>query len=91
MVARVLPGLPTHPYTRSTRGTAAVPRIVVPVSQTKSAVMPIALDALALRSALTRVRLIIDRHAAALTRLDAVLGDGDHGDNLSIGFRAEMK
>jgi dihydroxyacetone kinase-like protein len=60
----------------------------VPVSQTKSAVMPIALDALALRSALTRVRLIIDRHAAALTRLDAVLGDGDHGDNLSIGFRA---
>ena len=24
----------------------------------------------------------------ALTRLDAVLGDGDHGDNLVIGFRA---
>jgi dihydroxyacetone kinase-like protein len=23
-----------------------------------------------------------------LTRLDAVLGDGDHGDNLAIGFRA---
>jgi dihydroxyacetone kinase-like protein len=31
---------------------------------------------------------VIDRHAAALTRLDAVLGDGDHGDNLAIGFRA---
>ena len=30
----------------------------------------------------------VDRHAAALTRLDAVLGDGDHGDNLSTGFRA---
>ena len=25
---------------------------------------------------------------AHLTRLDAVLGDGDHGDNLVIGFRA---
>jgi dihydroxyacetone kinase-like protein len=30
----------------------------------------------------------MDHHAAALTRLDAVLGDGDHGDNLAIGFRA---
>jgi dihydroxyacetone kinase-like protein len=31
---------------------------------------------------------VIDRHAAYLTRLDAVLGDGDHGDNLLIGFRS---
>ena len=31
---------------------------------------------------------IVERHAAYLTRLDAVLGDGDHGDNLVIGFRA---
>jgi phosphoenolpyruvate---glycerone phosphotransferase subunit DhaL len=30
----------------------------------------------------------VERHAAYLTRLDAVLGDGDHGDNLVIGFRA---
>ena len=30
----------------------------------------------------------MERHAAYLTRLDAVLGDGDHGDNLVIGFRA---
>jgi dihydroxyacetone kinase-like protein len=49
---------------------------------------PAVIDAAFLRSALARARRTIDRHAAALTRLDAVLGDGDHGDNLSIGFRA---
>jgi dihydroxyacetone kinase-like protein len=31
---------------------------------------------------------VLERHAAYLTRLDTVLGDGDHGDNLVIGFRA---
>ena len=41
-----------------------------------------------LRTCLVRVRRAVDRHAAYLTRLDAVLGDGDHGDNLSTGFRA---
>jgi dihydroxyacetone kinase-like protein len=46
------------------------------------------IDAAFLRAALVRARRTIDRHAAWLTRLDAVLGDGDHGDNLSIGFRA---
>ena len=30
----------------------------------------------------------VRRHAALLTRLDADLGDGDHGDNLLIGFAA---
>ena len=48
----------------------------------------VAIDAAALRAALARARRTIDRHATTLTRLDAVLGDGDHGDNLSIGFRA---
>ena len=38
--------------------------------------------------ALARCRAIVARHARHLTRLDAVLGDGDHGDNLVIGFRA---
>jgi dihydroxyacetone kinase-like protein len=70
------------------RPSAAESRIVVPVSPAQSVVAPVALDSVALRSAITRVRRTIDRHAAALTRLDAVLGDGDHGDNLSIGFRA---
>ncbi len=47
-----------------------------------------AVDADALRAGLHRAQRAVDRHAAALTRLDAVLGDGDHGDNLSTGFRA---
>lgn len=46
------------------------------------------LDAGDLRLGLARARRSVDRHAAALTRLDAVLGDGDHGDNLATGFRA---
>lgn len=46
------------------------------------------IDAADLRAALHRARRAVDRNAAALTRLDAVLGDGDHGDNLSTGFRA---
>jgi dihydroxyacetone kinase-like protein len=49
---------------------------------------PIAIDAAALRRGLARVRRTIDRHAPVLTRLDVFLGDGDHGDNLAIGFRA---
>jgi dihydroxyacetone kinase-like protein len=47
-----------------------------------------AIDASDLRAALHRSRKVIERHAAYLTRLDAVLGDGDHGDNLVMGFRA---
>jgi dihydroxyacetone kinase-like protein len=46
------------------------------------------IDSAAIRRGLARARVTIDRHAAALTRLDVVLGDGDHGDNLAIGFRA---
>jgi phosphoenolpyruvate---glycerone phosphotransferase subunit DhaL len=45
-------------------------------------------DAARLRAGLARCGAIVARHAAGLTRLDAVLGDGDHGDNLVIGFRA---
>lgn len=45
-------------------------------------------DAAAVRAALARCRTVIERHAAWLTRLDTVLGDGDHGDNLVMGFRA---
>jgi phosphoenolpyruvate---glycerone phosphotransferase subunit DhaL len=46
------------------------------------------IDATDVRAALGRCRVVIERHAGYLTRLDAVLGDGDHGDNLVIGFRA---
>ena len=45
-------------------------------------------DGPAVRAALHRCRLVLERHGAYLTRLDTVLGDGDHGDNLVIGFRA---
>lgn len=45
-------------------------------------------DAAAVRAALGRCRRTIERHAPWLTRLDTVLGDGDHGDNLVMGFRA---
>lgn len=45
-------------------------------------------DGPAVRAALHRCRLVVERHADYLTRLDTVLGDGDHGDNLVIGFRA---
>jgi dihydroxyacetone kinase-like protein len=47
-----------------------------------------AVDAARIRAGLLRARRAVDRHAAALTRLDTLLGDGDHGDNLSTGFRA---
>jgi dihydroxyacetone kinase-like protein len=46
------------------------------------------IDGTAVRAALARCRVVMERHAQALTRLDAVLGDADHGDNLVIGFRA---
>jgi dihydroxyacetone kinase-like protein len=41
-----------------------------------------------LRAGLERCNRVIARHARYLTRLDAILGDGDHGDNLVIGLRA---
>jgi dihydroxyacetone kinase-like protein len=40
------------------------------------------------RAYLTRCAARIERRRAYLTRLDGVLGDGDHGDNMAIGFRA---
>ena len=48
----------------------------------------VAIDAANIRAALRRARRAVDRHAAALTSLDTVLGDGDHGDTMSTGFRA---
>ena len=54
-------------------------------------VPPTRLDAAWLRAGLRRAARGVDRHAATLTRLDAILGDGDHGDNLSTGFRAVLE
>jgi phosphoenolpyruvate---glycerone phosphotransferase subunit DhaL len=49
---------------------------------------PRQVNGLDVRAFLARATFAIRRHQAMLTRLDAVLGDGDHGDNLAIGFRA---
>jgi dihydroxyacetone kinase-like protein len=70
------------------------PEVQVPAESTvrlptsPGAVAGQTVDAPAVRAYLERARRIVTRHAAYLTRLDAVLGDGDHGDNLVIGFRA---
>lgn len=45
-------------------------------------------DARAVRAYVHRCGRVVRRHAESLTRLDAALGDGDHGDNLRIGFAA---
>jgi dihydroxyacetone kinase-like protein len=50
--------------------------------------MAFTIDAAELRAGLNRCGRIVARHQRELTRLDTVLGDGDHGDNLVIGFRA---
>jgi dihydroxyacetone kinase-like protein len=34
---------------------------------------------------------VIDENAAALTRLDAAIGDGDHGTNMNRGFKAALQ
>jgi dihydroxyacetone kinase-like protein len=41
-----------------------------------------------LRAGFERCNRVLAHHARYLTRLDAILGDGDHGDNLVIGLRA---
>jgi len=46
------------------------------------------IDSAAVRAYLLRCADAATRHEAHLTRLDAALGDGDHGDNLAAGFRA---
>jgi dihydroxyacetone kinase-like protein len=55
---------------------------------TRSQADDVTIDSAAIRAALRRCQAIVERHARYLTRLDTVLGDGDHGDNLVIGFRA---
>jgi dihydroxyacetone kinase-like protein len=49
-----------------------------------------AIDGAAARSYLVRCARTIERHRTLLTRLDRAIGDGDHGDNLSHGFRAVL-
>lgn len=46
------------------------------------------IDARAALAYVHRCAAVVRRHAPYLTRLDVILGDGDHGDNLLIGFAA---
>lgn len=46
------------------------------------------IDARSARAYVQRCAAVVRRHAPFLTRLDEALGDGDHGDNLLIGFAA---
>jgi dihydroxyacetone kinase-like protein len=46
------------------------------------------IDSEAVRAYLERCHAGVARHAELLNRLDAALGDGDHGDNLVSGFAA---
>jgi len=39
---------------------------------------------------LGRVVRVLQRHRVLLDRLDAALGDGDHGENMATGFRAVL-
>ena len=55
---------------------------------TTAAPTELTIDARAVRSYVRRCGAAVRRHAEHLTQLDAVLGDGDHGDNLLIGFSA---
>jgi len=48
-------------------------------------------DSRAVGDYLRRCAAVVGRHEATLTRLDAVLGDGDHGDNLAAGFGAVLE
>jgi phosphoenolpyruvate---glycerone phosphotransferase subunit DhaL len=76
-------GDPATPFVAARwRGTYTRPTVSAPATVND------VLDPVAVRAGLARCRVVVERHAAWLTRLDAVLGDGDHGDNLVIGFRA---
>ena len=46
-----------------------------------------AIEAAEVRAYLGRVARAIERHARLLDRLDAALGDGDHGENMVVGWR----
>ena len=51
----------------------------------------VAFDSSAVSAYLQRSAAAVARHEATLTRLDGILGDGDHGDNLAAGFRAVLE
>jgi phosphoenolpyruvate---glycerone phosphotransferase subunit DhaL len=82
-----LPGPIEADYTRPI-GIPSGTLVTVPSPALHGAAPGVAVDAGWVRRALRDARVAVDRHARMLTRLDAVLGDGDHGENLATGFRS---
>jgi dihydroxyacetone kinase-like protein len=60
----------------------------LPLSSHPSAGILRQVDSTEVRAYFNRCAVAVERHREYLTRLDTVLGDGDHGDNLTIGFQA---
>jgi phosphoenolpyruvate---glycerone phosphotransferase subunit DhaL len=56
-----------------------------------AAAAPDTLTAADLRAWIGRAERAIVRHRAQLDRLDASLGDGDHGENMSVGFGVALR
>src|SRR5437870_2209559 len=71
-------------YTRATSPPRSPPES--PFQRSRVAAVP-PIRGQDVRAYLERCAAGIDRHRDYLTRLDAVLGDGDHGDNMAIGFQ----
>jgi dihydroxyacetone kinase-like protein len=80
---------PDRESPRSLLSVAAVARIGLP-SATPSA-GPGSVTCEDVRRYVRRAALILERHRALLDRLDAALGDGDHGTNMAIGFAAAAR
>jgi dihydroxyacetone kinase-like protein len=65
-----------------------IPLSPIPVAP---AAVPATVGAIEVRAFIERAARAVERHQTTLTRLDAVLGDGDHGDNMVIGFHAVLE
>jgi dihydroxyacetone kinase-like protein len=77
----------TREWRRYTRATLPISSQHGSVRHTRPAAAPL-VRGQDVRAYLERCAAGIERHRAYLTRLDAVLGDGDHGDNMAVGFQA---
>jgi len=70
-------------------GVAAIARSGLPSATASAATASVTRDDV--RRYIRRAALILERHSGLLDRLDAALGDGDHGTNMAIGFAAAAR
>ncbi|MGC8633099.1 MAG: dihydroxyacetone kinase subunit DhaL [Candidatus Limnocylindrales bacterium] len=75
---------------RATRPTTR-PRTTAGVRPDRRAGPREILDRRALEAYLARATILLRRHRGLLDRLDAALGDGDHGDNMVVGFESALR